>query len=55
MKVTLKNRLKSGRAGDVVVDLMCSASLDWGLQVWMPGTDLHTAHQAMLWRCPHTK
>ena len=29
-----------------------SASAVWGLQVWIPGVDLHTAHQAMLWWRP---
>ena len=34
---------------------MCSALAAQGLQVWIPGVDLHAAHQAMLWWCPTYK
>ena len=34
---------------------MCSASAGWGSQDPIPGTDLHTAHQAMLWQHPTYK
>ena len=33
-----------GRPGGVVVKFACSASAAWGLQVQIPGVDLHTAH-----------
>ena len=31
------------------------ALLQWpgGLQVWIPGVDLHTTYQAMLWQASH--
>ena len=32
-----------------------SASAAWGSQVWILGTDLHAAHQAMLWWRPTYK
>ena len=36
--------------GGVVVKFVYPAlAAAWGLQVWIPGTDIHTAHQAMLW------
>ena len=30
-----------------------SALAAWGSQVQIPGADLHTAHQAMLWQASH--
>ena len=41
-----------GQSGGVVVRFECLASVAQGSQVWIPGADLHTAHQAMLWWCP---
>ena len=38
-----------------MVKFACSALVPWGLLVWMLGMDLHTAHQAMLWRHPTSK
>ena len=38
-----------GPPAGIVVKFMCSTSLAQGSQVWNLGTDLHTAHQAMLW------
>ena len=38
-----------------MVGFVYSASVAWGLQVQIPGTDLHTAHQAMLWWSPTYK
>ena len=43
------------RPGDEAVKFARSASEARGLQVLMPGVDLHTAHQAMLWWCPTYK
>ena len=34
----------------VVVKFVCSASVAQDSQVHIPGTDLHTTHQAMLWQ-----
>ena len=33
-----------------VVKFACSASVAWGLPAWIPGVDLRTAYQAMLWQ-----
>ena len=44
-----------GRPAGVVVQFSCSASAARGSQVWIPGIDLHTTHQAMLWQCPSYK
>ena len=38
-----------GQPGDVAVKVARPASVALGLQVQIPGVDLHTAHQAMLW------
>ena len=38
----------------IVVKFTCSALGVWGLQVRIPGADVHTNHQAMLWWCPTT-
>ena len=38
-----------GWPGGVVVKFVCSALAAQGLQVWIPGMDLHTSYQAMLW------
>ena len=43
---------RGGQPGDIVVKFACSASAAWALQVQIPGVDLYTAHQAMLWWCP---
>ena len=40
---------KKGGPGGVVVKFVCSASVAQSLQVWIPGMDLCTAYQAMLW------
>ena len=44
-----------GRPGGIVVKFAHSASADMDLQVQILGVDLHTAHQAMLWRRPTYK
>ena len=38
-----------GWPSGVLVKFAHSASAAWGPWVWIPGVDLHTAHQAMLW------
>ena len=48
---TDKNRT-SGQPSGVVVKFAHSASAAQGSLVQMPGADLHTAHQDMLWQCP---
>ena len=35
-------------AGGIVVKFTCSTSVVWGSSVWIPSTDLHRVHQAML-------
>ena len=44
-----------GRPSGAVVKFTCSALAAWGLWVWILGADLHTGHQAMLWRHPTYK
>ena len=39
-----------GQPSDIIVKFACSASAAWGLQIQIPGTDLHTCHQDMLWQ-----
>ena len=51
----LNNKEYWGRPSGIVVKFMCSASAALGLWVRIPGTDIHTAHQAMLSRCPTYK
>ena len=38
-----------------MVKFACSALVAWGSQDWIPGMDLHTAHQTMLWWLPTYK
>lgn len=54
--ITIKN-IKIFRVwlGGVVVKFAPSTWAAWGSWVWVPGTDLHTAHQAMLWQRPTYK
>ena len=42
-----------GQPGGKVVKLMHSASVILGSLVWIPGMDLRTAYQAMLWQASH--
>ena len=44
-----------GRPGSIVVKFTCSTSAAQDSQVRIPGVDLHTTHQAMLWWCPTYK
>ena len=50
-----KNKFLRGWPGSTVVKFVHSASGAHDLRVQIPGADLHTAHQAMLWRCPTYK
>ena len=52
---TIKRGSFRGQLGGVVVGFMHSTLAAWALQVQIPGTDLHTAHQAVLWQCPTYK
>ena len=38
-----------GRPGGIVAKFAHSTLVAWGLWVWIPGADLNTARQAMLW------
>ena len=49
-KVVDKNKLR-GWPGGVVVKFTRSALVACGSQVQIPGADLHTTHQAVLWQC----
>ena len=42
----------SGQPGGIVVKFVCSTSAAQGLQIQIPGADLYTAYQAMLWWHP---
>ena len=53
-KVLLKMQVR-GWPSIVVVKFTHSTSPAQGSRVQMPGTDLHTAHQPMLWRPPTYK
>ena len=41
-----------GWPSGLVLKFTCHASVARGSQVHIPGTDLHTAHQAMSWQRP---
>ena len=41
--------------GGIVVKFSSSTLAAWGSQFPIPGTDLHNAHQAVLWQCPTYK
>ena len=45
-----KIKLLRGQPGGVVVKFTPSALAAWGSQFQIPGMDLHSAHQAMLWQ-----
>ena len=51
-ELSLKMTEVRGQLGGVVVKFVCSTSVAQGSQVRIPSTDLHTAHQAMLWWHP---
>ena len=50
-----KQRGVWGWPGSIVVTFTCSALVAQGLWLWIPGADLHTTHQAMLWQHPSDK
>ena len=50
-----KIRWQRGRPGGVVVKFMHSSSAAQGLQTWILGADLYTAHQTTLWQHPSYK
>ena len=47
--------LLGDRPGGIVVKFLCSPSVARGSWVWIPGADLRTAHQAVLWLHPTYK
>ena len=51
----VKRMERRGWPGGVVFNFTCSTLMAWGLQVRIPGADLHTAHQAMLLQHPTYK
>ena len=53
-KINIKKSIV-GLARDVVVGFMSSALVAQASQVQILGTDLHIAHQAMLWQHPTYK
>ena len=50
----IKSTYRGWSSGEAV-KFMSSALAAQGLQVRIPGADLHTAHQAMLWQHPRYK
>ena len=50
-----KNNILGDQPGGVVVKFKHSTSAAQGSQVRIPGVELHTAHQAILWRGPTYK
>ena len=48
-----KEESDGGRPSGVAVKFTHSALATWGSRVWIPGADLCTAHQAMLWQASH--
>ena len=53
VSVTNNNNVIKGWPGGAAVKFAHSASATWGLPVWIPGVDLCTAWQAMLWQASH--
>ena len=53
----IKNKIRRfrGQPGGIVVEFTRCTLVAWGLWVWILGVNLHTAHQAMLWRHPTQK
>ena len=48
-------KFQPGPAHGVVVNFVRSALAAQGSCIWIPGADLYTARQAMLWWCPTGK
>ena len=42
-----------GRPTGAAVKFAHSASVAWGLPIWIPGVDLHIACETMLWQASH--
>ena len=55
LKFSLKIKRIKGQAGGIVVKFVHSALVAKSSWVLIPGSDLYTTHQAMLWRCPTYK
>ena len=55
MVEAIQENLCGSWPGGLVVKFMHSALATWSLWVWILGTDLCTAHQAMLLQCPTYK
>ena len=53
--VSLSERKPRGQPCGTVVKFVCSASAAQGSWLRIPGTDIHTVHQAMLWQHPTYK
>ena len=49
----VKKFIRWGQPSGAAVKFACSASAAWGSLVQIPGVDLHTACQAMLWQASH--
>ena len=49
------SKIIEGPSGGIVVKFVRSASVARGSRVQIPDTDLHTAHQATLWRPTYNK
>ena len=43
---------KRGQPHGIVAKFARCTLAPWGLWVWIPGADLHTTHQAVLWQHP---
>ena len=49
----IKKKKAGGQPGGTAVKFPCSVLAARGLLVQIPGADLRTAHQAMLWQASH--
>ena len=49
---SFKKKKCRGQPGGIVAKFAHTTSAAWDSQVWIPGTDLYTAHQATLWWRP---
>ena len=54
-KNSTKISVARGRPSGTLVNFGCPAPAAQDSLVWIPGTDLHSTHQAMLWRLPTYK
>ena len=53
LQLSIKKKTTMGRPGGTMVKFARHTLAAWGLLVWIPGTDLCTACQAMLWQASH--